>query len=148
MKAANPYLNFPGNTEEAFNFYKSVFGGEFQSLVRFGDFPDNSMRVPEHELHKIAHIALALGPDNVLMATDTLESWPPLTAGNNFSILLDVESVAEAERLFDGLSAGGTAEMPLQATAWAEKYGHCSDRFGIQWIVMYTGAVVLAAGSA
>lgn len=137
MRAANPYLNFKGNTEEAFNFYRSVFGGEFRQLMRFRDFADNPMGVAEHELDKIAHIALPLGPNAVLMGTDALESWP-FTMGNNFYITLDAESGEEADRLFDALSAGGQVEMALEKTEWAEKYGHCVDRYGARWMVIYS----------
>jgi PhnB protein len=137
MKAANPYLNFKGNTEEAFEFYRSVFGGEFLQVMRFRDIGDNPMGVAEHELDKIAHIALPLGPNAVLMGTDALESWP-LTMGNNFYITLDAESGEEADRLFDALSEGGQVEMALQKTDWAEKYGHCVDRYGAQWMVLYS----------
>lgn len=148
MKAANPYLNFKGNTEEAFNFYKSVFGGEFLGVMRFRDFADNSMGVAESELDKIAHIALPLGPHNVLMATDAVEGFPEeFVQGNNFSITLEVESAEEADRLFHALSSGGKAEMPLKKTEWAEKYGHCVDKFGMRWMVNYTGNIEFAPAS-
>ncbi|MPY88904.1 MAG: VOC family protein [Luteitalea sp.] len=140
MKTANPYLNFNGNTEEAFTFYKSVFGGEFLAVLRFKDFPDNSMGVPDSDLDKIAHIALPLGKDTTLMGTDVLKSMPmTLTVGNNFYITLEPESEEEAETLFNALSAGGRIEMPLRKTEWAEKYGSCTDKFGVQWMVNYTG---------
>lgn len=141
MKTVNPYLNFPGNTEEAFTFYKSVFGGEFADLVRFGDMGDNPMEVPDRDLDKIAHIALPLGKDTLLMATDNLESWEPVQAGNNFYIHLEAESGEEADRLFERLSAGGSSDMPMQKTKWAEKFGQCTDRFGVRWMVMFTGNV-------
>ncbi len=119
MKSANPYLNFDGNTEEAFTFYRSVFGGEFAAVIRFGDFDGNPMGVPEADLDKIAHIALPLGPDNLLMATDTLESFPRKhEPGNNFYIALEPETGKEAERLFEALSTGGQIEMHLQKTKW------------------------------
>jgi PhnB protein len=144
MKSVNPYLNFPGNTEEAFDFYRSVFGGEFQAVVRFRDFGDNGMGAPERDLDKIAHIALPIG-SGLLMATDVLESWHrPLTVGNNYYITLEPETADEADRLFSALSAGGETEMPLQPTEWAEKYGSCIDRFGVQWMVSYTGTVQFA----
>jgi len=148
MKTANPYLNFPGNTEEAFTFYKSVFGGEFLDVIRFRDFGDNPMGVPDNELDRIAHISLPVGPGNVLMGTDVLASWQPLNVGNNVSITLEAETDEEAATLFDGLSAGGRSKMPLQRTQWAEKYGECADQFGIQWIVMYTGNVEFSLGKA
>jgi PhnB protein len=140
MKAVNPYLNFSGNTEDAFTFYKSVFGGEFLGVMRFRDFPDNAMNVPEGDLDKIAHIALPLGRDNLLMGTDTLESsGHPLRVGNNTYIYLEADSAAEAERLFSALAAGGRLEMPLQRVEWAELYGVCADPFGVQWMVSFTG---------
>ncbi|MDQ3461082.1 MAG: VOC family protein [Deinococcota bacterium] len=140
MKKVNPYLNFGGNTEEVFAFYKSVFGGEFLSVMRFRDLSDNAMNVPEEDQDKIAHIALPLGKDNMLMGTDTLESLgQSLRVGNNFYLVLEAESAEEAERLFNALSEGGQIEMPLQKTEWAEKYGICADKFGVQWMVDYTG---------
>ena len=142
MKAVNPYLNFKGNTEEAFNFYKSVFGGEFQGVMRFRDFGDNTMGIPEHELDKIAHIALPLGGGALLMATDVVDGMPgTFTVGTNTYIALDPDSADEAERLFDGLAAGGQVQMPLQQTECAEKYGSLVDRFGVQWMVSYAGSV-------
>ena len=142
MKTVNPYLNFNGNTEEAFNFYRQVFGGEFLGVMRFRDFGSNDMGVPDADLDKIAHIALPLGPDHLLMGTDVLASLgQSLTPGNNFYIHLEAESRDEAERLFGALSDGGQVEMPLQQTAWAEQYGICKDRFGVQWMLSYTGSV-------
>jgi PhnB protein len=140
MISVNPYLNFKGNTEEAFHFYRKVFGGEFVSLIRFRDFPDNGMGVAEAELDKIAHIALPLGPHSLIMATDVVNSWGrPSTQGNNFYINLEVESIEEGERIFNALNQGGKVEMPLQATEWAECYGICHDKFGVQWMVNFTG---------
>lgn len=142
MKTANPYLNFPGNTEEAFTFYKSVFGGEFHALIRFKDFGDNAMGVPQNELNRIAHIALPLGEGNVLMGTDVVTSHrKSLTVGNNFYVMLEAEDGQEAHRVFEGLSANGQVEMALQKTEWAEKYGTCTDKFGVQWMVSFTGNV-------
>ena len=93
MKAVNPYLNFKGNTEQAFNFYKSVFGGEFQGLMRFRDFGENSMGIPDHELDKIAHIALPLGGGALLMATDVVDGMPgKFTMGTNFYITLEPDT--------------------------------------------------------
>lgn len=143
MKAVNPYLNFNGNTEEAFNFYRSVFGGDFLGVMRFKDFGAD-LGIPENDLNKIAHIALPLGTDNILMGTDVLESQErPLVIGNNTYISLETDSDEEAERLFSALSDGGEVEMPLQQTEWSEKFGICSDQFGIQWMVSYTGSAGL-----
>jgi PhnB protein len=140
MKSINPYLNFAGNTEEAFNFYRSVFGGEFTALMRFGDFEGNPMGIPDEDLDKIAHVALPLGSGNMLMATDHVDCFPrSFRQGTNYYIALEPESGDEAERLFSALSADGVVEMPLQRTFWAEKHGSCTDRFGVQWMIDYTG---------
>jgi PhnB protein len=148
MKTANPYLNFNGNTEEAFTFYQSVFGGEFQAFLRFKDFGGNSMGLSAADLEKIAHVALPLGRDALLMGTDVVASMPmTLTMGNNFSIALEPDSAEEADTLFDALAAGGRVQMPLQKTEWAEKYGSCVDRFGVQWMVSYTGSVDFSGGA-
>lgn len=146
MKAVNPYLNFPGNTREAFDLYRSVFGGEFLAVLRFRDFGENTMGIPDEEMDRIAHIALPLGPNNILMATDVVGNRQELKVGNNSYITIQAESAEEADRLFDGLSAGGRVEMPLQQTQWAEKYGICIDRFGVQWMIDYTGSVRFGNG--
>jgi PhnB protein len=146
MKTANPYLNFPGTTKEAFEFYRSVFGGEFVDVLRFRDMGD-TMGVPESELDRIAHISLPLGPTTILMGTDHSESYsPPLVAGNNFYIAIEGDTEEEADRLFGALSEGGRVEMPLEKTDWAEKYGACEDRYGVHWMVMYTGDVQFTPG--
>lgn len=145
MKGANPYLNFPGHTLEAFEHYRSVIGGEFLGLLRYRDFGDNGMNVPEDELDRIAHIALPLGGENILMGTDSLKSQE-LTMGNNFYIHLEADTPDEAERVFDGLANGGTVEMPLAPVEWAEKYGMCRDRFGVQWMISFTGDVKFTMG--
>jgi PhnB protein len=147
IKAANPYLYFDGTTEEAFAFYRSVFGGEFLGVVRFRDFPDNPMGVAEDQLDWIANIALPLGPSNVLMGTDVVSSMPlTLNIGNNFDISLEAESGEAAERLHAALSEGGRVILALDRTAWAEKYGICADRFGVQWMVRFTGNARFSAG--
>lgn len=139
MKQVSPYLNFAGNSEKAFQFYQTVFGGEL-SILRFRDFADNSMNVPGEDLDKIAHIGLALTRDIMLMASDSLASLgQTLIMGNNHYIHLEVETAEEAEKLFSALAAGGTVVMPLSQTEWAEKYGMCQDRFGVQWMIDFTG---------
>src|SRR5688500_3551110 len=137
MPSLNPYLNFNGNTEEAFNFYKSVFGGEFASVERFKNTPEAG-KMPEADKNKIMHIALPIGKDNMLMATDVLESMgQQLTVGNNFSISINADSQEEADRLFNGLSAGGKVELEMQKTFWGSYFGMFSDKFGIQWMISY-----------
>jgi PhnB protein len=137
MATLNPYLNFKGNTEVAFNFYKSVFGGEFKELQRFKNTPEAD-RVPENEKDKLMHISLPIGPGNILMATDALESMGhKLTVGNNFYLSLSVDSESEADKLFNGLSSGGKATTPLQKTFWGSYFGMVTDKFGINWMVSY-----------
>ena len=142
MATINPYLNFNGNTEEAFNFYKSVFGGEFATVMRFGDVSEaegcEGMKLAENDLDKIMHIALPIGNGNILMATDALESMgQKLTEGNNFSISVSAESREEAERLFNGFSEGGNVEMPLADAFWGDYFGMLQDKFGVRWMVGY-----------
>jgi len=137
MKTVNPYLNFPGTTEEAFNFYKSVFGGEFTSLQRFKDTPEAN-RVAPTDANKIMHIALPIANGNVLMATDALESMGhPLKEGNNFYLSLEADSEEEANKLFNKLSAGGKVSMPMAKTFWGAYFGMVNDKFGIQWMISY-----------
>ncbi len=142
MKTANPYLNFDGSTEEAFTFYRSVFGGDFLAVVRFEDLEGMEAmdQLSEVDRGKIAHISLPLG-GNMLMGTDALESMgQSLKRGNDFYITLVPDTAEEAAELFDALSIGGRVEMPLQETGWAEKYGMCADKFGVQWMVNYGGS--------
>ena len=122
MTAINPYLDFNGNAEEAFNFYKSVFGGEFAAVMRWKDMPADmegceGMTLTGDDQEKIMHIALPIGGGNVLMASDSLEAMgPKRTVGNNFSIAISTQSKEELEKLYNALSEGGTATMPLAAT--------------------------------
>ncbi len=136
MASIDPYLNFAGNTEDAFNFYKSVFGGEFMILQRFKDVP--GINVAEGDGEKIMHVSLPIGEGNVLMATDALDSMgQKLTVGNNFYISISAASKEEADALFTALSEGGTIEMPLQDTFWGAYFGMFADKFGIQWMVNF-----------
>jgi PhnB protein len=137
MAKMNPYLNFPGTTEEAFNFYKSVFGGEFAMLQRFGDTPEKD-KVPAEIRNKIMHVALPIGGGNVLMATDACEQMGfKLTMGNNVYICLSPDTREEADRLFNGLSQDGTVSMPLQDMFWGAYYGDFTDKWGVKWMVNY-----------
>ena len=138
MPTINPYLNFAGNTEEAFNFYKSIFGGNFKMLQRFKDTPEAG-RVPENDKDKIMHVSLPIGQGNTLMATDALDSMGhKLNPGNNFSLAVEVESKEEARRIFNGLSSGGRVTVPLADAFWGAYFGMLNDKFGIQWMVSYT----------
>lgn len=135
MKAVNPYLNFNGNAEEAFNFYKSVFGGEFAMVMRFKEMPE-SEKIPSREAEKIMHIALPLKNGSILMASDALESMgQKLTGGNNFYICISTESKEEGNRLFDALSAGGKVGMPYEKQFWGAWHGQFADKFGINWMI-------------
>ena len=133
----NPYLNFPGNTEEAFNFYKSVLGGEFPFLQRFKDTPEADKISPE-DANKIMHVSLPVGNGNMIMATDALESMgQKLTQGNNFYLCISADSKEEADKLFNGLSQGGQLTMPMTDMFWGAYFGMFTDKFGIQWMVSY-----------
>jgi PhnB protein len=138
MATLNPYLNFPGNTEEAFNFYKSVFGGEFLNVTRFKDTPA-AAQMSAADANKLMHISLPIGKGNILMATDALESMGhKLSYGNNTQLSLEADSKEEATRLFNGLSAGGKLEMPLSDQFWGAYFGMFTDKYGVKWMVNYT----------
>lgn len=138
MVTINPYLNFPGNTEEAFKFYKSVFGGEFVGLTRFKD-TEEAAKLKASEKEKLMHVSLPIGKGNVLMATDALESMGhKLTMGNNFSLSVETESKDEANKVFKGLSKGGNVTMPQADTFWGSYFGMVTDKFGVQWMVSYS----------
>lgn len=137
MATVNPYLNFNGNTEEAFNFYRSVFGGEFITVQRFKDTPEAD-KIAKADRNKIMHIALPIGDGTILMATDALESMGhPLTVGNNFYMSVSAESEKEADKLFKALSAGGRVTIPLEKAFWGAYFGMFTDKFGIQWMINY-----------
>ena len=130
------YLNFDGNCREAFDFYRSVFGGEFDIVQTFRDGPDD-MGVPEEEMDNIMHVSFPIG-DSVLMGSDvpTIFGAPPLT-GTNFSVSVSPDSREETDRLFAGLSDGGNVTMPIQDMFWGSYFGACTDKFGISWMVSY-----------
>ncbi|NSL54432.1 VOC family protein [Uliginosibacterium aquaticum] len=139
MTILNTYLNFPGTAEEAFSFYKSVFGGEFATLMRYKDGPGcpEGGELPPELGDKILHISLPIGA-NMLMASDALPPLcPPVTTGSNVSLSLHPESEAEARRLFAALSEGGQVQMPFQPMFWGALFGMCADRFGILWMVNF-----------
>jgi PhnB protein len=135
MPKLNPYLNFPGTAEAAFNFYKSVFGGEFSALVRFKDMPMEGMELPKDVEDQVMHISLPIGND-VLMASDAPPSMGmTVNNGNSAYISVHPETRAEADRLFQGLSAGGAIEMPIADQPWGDYFGSFKDKFGIGWMV-------------
>lgn len=138
MATTNTYLNFNGNCEEAFNFYKSVFGGEFTYLGRFGDMPESEeYKVPETEKNKIMHVGLPIGT-SILMGSDTGGEWAPsFVQGNNFSVSITAFNKQEADTLFIKLSIGGHITMPLDNTFWGDYFGMLTDKFGINWMVSF-----------
>lgn len=141
MASVNIYLNFKGNCEEAFNFYKSVFGGGFTYMGRFGEMPaSEGYTVPEEEKQKIMHVSLPIGSHTTLMGSDTGGQWAPgFVQGNNFSISVSAENNEEAEKIFNGLADGGNVTMPLSKTFWSESFGMLTDKFGIAWMVSFDG---------
>jgi PhnB protein len=137
MAQINPHINFNGNAEEAFTFYKSIFGGEFAKITRFKDLSSAEFPVAEHEANKIMHIALPIGK-NVLMANDVPEIMGRTNENENRSkISISAESREEADRLFNGLSAGGQIEMPIADSPWDSYFGMFRDKYGIEWMVDY-----------
>lgn len=137
MARINPYLNFNGNAEEAFTFYKSVFGGEFAKIMRFKDLSSPDFTVAENEANKIMHIALPIG-NNILMASDIPEIMGRVNENENRNkISISAESKEEADKLFKGLSEGGKIEMPISNSPWGSYFGMFRDKYGIEWMVDY-----------
>jgi PhnB protein len=137
MAQINPYIMFNGNTEEAFNFYKSVFGGEFAIVIRFKDLPgDPNNKWTESEANKIMHIALPIGKSDLLIANDVPLSMGQINESENRSkISISAESKEEADKLFNGLSAGGQIEAPIGDSPWGSYFGMFRDKYGIEWMV-------------
>ncbi|MGE0079137.1 MAG: VOC family protein [Bacteroidales bacterium] len=143
MAQINPYIHFNGNAEEAFAFYKSVFGGEFAAIFRYKDFSFSEMPVSNSEANKIIHIALPIGKCSVLMGSDTPEFMGKHNENENRSkISISVESKEEADRLFNGLSAGGNVEMPISDSPWGSYFGMFRDKYGIEWMVDFNPQTV------
>lgn len=138
MRAINPWINFNGNAEEAFTFYKSVFGGQFTKLVRFKELAGPNFPIPESELIKIMTIALPIGKHNVLLANDVPSFMGTVNENENRSkIALSAESREEADKIFTGLSAGGSVEGPIGDSPWGTYAGMFRDKYGIEWIVEF-----------
>lgn len=138
MKTINPWINFNGNTEEAFTFYKSVFGGEFAKVIRFKDLASAEFPVSKDEEDKIMLITLPIGSTTILMANDVPAFMGKVNENENRSkILLSTESKEEAEKLFNGLSAGGKVEGPMSDGPWGTYCGMFRDKYGIEWIIEF-----------
>lgn len=140
MATVNPYINFAGNCEEAFNFYKTIFGGEFPYVGRFAEMPpQEGITLSEEDKNKIMHISLPLKNGTVLMGSDTGGEWAPrMQVGNNISLSISTESKEEADRIFAGLSEGGKVSMPMESTFWGDYFGMCADKFDINWMVGFS----------
>jgi PhnB protein len=139
MASINPYLIFNGNCEEAFLFYQSVFGGEFPYVGKFSDMPagDANPTLSEEDANKIMHISLPIGKGSVLMGSDSNSASGEVVFGGNISISINTESKEEADKLFNGLSAGGNPFMPMNKTFWGAYFGMFVDKFGINWMVNF-----------
>jgi len=135
MALINPHINFNGNAEEAFTFYKSVFGGEFTTIMRFKDLPGDGFPIAENEANKIMHIALPIG-NSTLMGNDVPQIMGRTNENENRSkIAITANSKEEADKLFNGLSAGGEIEGPIGDSPWGSYFGCFRDKYGIEWIV-------------
>ena len=139
MARINPHINFNGNAEEAFGFYRSVFGGEFSKIIRFKDIASPEFTPSEKEKNKIMHIALPIGKHNMLMANDVPEFMGRTNENENRSkIAISADSKEEADKLFNGLSAGGTVEMPMADGFFGSYFGMFRDKYGIEWMVDFS----------
>jgi PhnB protein len=136
MATINPYLNFSGNTEEVFDFYKSVFGGEYQMVMRYKDAPSEH-QMGESDGEKIMHMALPIGPHTILMGSDWPDNYGKPVEGSNVSLSINADSKEHADKLFNGLSAGGQATMPMSDTFWGSYFGMLKDKYGFNWMVSY-----------
>lgn len=142
MATINPYINFNGNAEEAFTFYKSVFGGEFETIVRFKDLASSEFPVSDDEVDKIMRIVLPIGA-NILIANDVPEVLGPVNENENRSkISVSTESREEADRIFDGLSQDGSIEMPIDESPWGTYFGMLRDKYGIEWTVEFSSTKI------
>ena len=138
MAIINPHINFNGNAEEAFNFYKSVFGGEFAKVIRFKDIASPEFPIEKKEENKIMHIALPIGKNNMLIANDVPDSMGRTNENENRSkISVSAESKEEADKLFNGLSVGGEIEGAIGDSPWGTYFGCFRDKYGIEWIVEF-----------
>ncbi len=139
MTTLNTYLTFDGNCEEAFNFYKTVFGGEFAHMGKFKDMPENpEFPVAAADKEKVMHISYPISEASILMGSDTGGEWSAaFKQGNNFSISINTDSKEEADRIFNALSEGGKIIMPMSKTFWDSYFGNFIDKFGIQWMVSF-----------
>lgn len=139
MASINPHIHFNGNTEEAFEFYKSVFGGSYTKLMRFRDLVTEGFQFPEEELHKIMHIGLRIGSNSVLMGSDVPNILGVVNEQENRSkITVSADSKEEADAIFNGLSEGGNVEFPIGDSPWGSYFGAFRDKYGVEWMIDYS----------
>ena len=139
MASINPYIHFDGNAEEAFSFYKSIFGGDFTSFMRFKEMPNNpDYPISDEDANRILHIALPIGKNDILMGSDIYPGLGPLNLRENRSkISISAETLEEAEKLFAGLSEAGEVEVPFAESFWGSHFGMFRDKYGIEWMIDY-----------
>ena len=137
MASVNPYINFKGNCEEAFNYYKSVFGGEFTTKDRFSDMPpQEGMELSEADMNKIMHVSLPISKETMLMGSDVGGEWAKgIVVGTNITISITADSRDQADHFFKSLSEGGKVNMPMDLTFWGSYFGMCTDKFDINWMI-------------
>jgi len=140
MAQVNPYLTFKDNCEEAFNFYKAAFGGEFAFIGKFKDMPpaEGCGPMSEEDGEKIMHVSLPISKETILMGSDSSEAFGQTTVvGNNYAVSINTDSEEEADKLFNSLSAGGKVTMPMEKTFWGAYFGMFTDKYGIHWMVNF-----------
>lgn len=135
MTTLNPYLNFDGKCEEAFEFYRSIFGGEFQDLSRFSEMPGGDQ--DDGDSDRLIHVALPIGDGQVLMGSDTRSDMPAPSAGDAVHVNIAPDDEDESRRIFEALAEGGTVTMPYERQFWGADFGMCTDKYGINWMVNY-----------
>jgi len=138
MTTVNPYFTFNGNCELAFNFYKSVFGGEFRQISKFGDMPASpDQELSDSDKAKILHVSLPISNETILMGSDANPAMGSVSIGQHLSISVVTDSKIDADRIFENLSSGGKVTMPIADTFWGAYFGMFIDKFGIIWMVNY-----------
>lgn len=138
MAVVNPYLLFTDKCEEAFNYYKSIFGGDFSYVGRYKDMPPQQENpVAETDKEKIMHISLPLSGGTMLMGSDSGAEWANPTLGNNVTLSITASTKDEADNCFNGLSAGGKVKMPMDKTFWGDYFGMCEDKYGVHWMISF-----------
>ncbi len=142
MATVNPYINFQGNCEVAFNYYKSVFGGEFLMMNRFSEMPpQEGMELSAADMNKIMHVSLPISKETLLMGSDVGGEWASgIVIGNNITISITADSKEQADHLFNSLSEGGKVTMPMDLTFWGSYFGMCTDKFDINWMISFKQA--------